>query len=84
MDTRDWAAELIARNRVLLAQAEAARRRAQERRLRAEQALQKAKQASWVAEQQMQWVAPQFNLRATALVGRHIPVFLEGRQSSGR
>ena len=57
--------ELIARNRRLLVEAEAARARARLAKLQAEQAVRTATGEVLAARQLLQWVAPLFNLRTT-------------------
>ena len=72
MDRTDPAAELIARNRRLLAEAEAARRHAREAADAAEQRLQAAMHAMQVAARQLQRGTPWFTLtrRLSAEAGR--------------
>jgi hypothetical protein len=62
MDKTDPAAELIARNRRLLAEAETARRQAREAAVTAEQRRQAAMRALQVAERVLRRVTPRFSL----------------------
>ena len=62
MEHKDRAAALIARNQHVLAEATAARPRAQETVARAEQRVQQAMLAQLAAEQALRWVGPPFSM----------------------